>query len=275
MNELIGDYAAWLGSPRARPKRRAASTIDLYTDVLRRLDRDLPYGLNRACEEELDAWIFGRGLSPGTQKLYRAVLRGYFRFCFDPRRPRLKGINPAELLDPVSVEKGRPRPIPPEQYADILNRAAEPYRTWFLLASLTGARCCELADLDRADITRDSVLLHGKGGKDRRVPTHPDVWQVARALPPGPVLRTAAGGRMDRKQVSDRGRWHMQHTLGHRDVSMHRWRHTALTEVYDECHDLLVARDFAGHASVATTEIYVAPRESAMRRAVAGLRRAA
>lgn len=243
---------------------RAAATLDSYLGVLRRIDGDLEAGLTCACTDELQDWIFTDEHGPATRALYRAAVAGFFAWATDPDEPRLD-YNPARRIPAVHVQPGRPRPVPARQLAAILTGAARPYYVWFVAASHAGARCVEIAQLDRDDITQEETLLHGKGGRSRLVPTHPLVWQLAQELPAGLV---AAG--LNRKQVSLRGNAHLDR-LDVPAVTMHRLRHTFLTSAYDACKDIRAVQRLAGHASVSTTQIYVEAREDVMRLAVAGL----
>lgn len=255
-----------------RHEGAAASTIETYLSLLRRLDRDLPEGLVLACTDELRDAINVDPRKPATRALYRAAVVDFFAWACDPADPRLD-FDPTRYLPRQSVPRRAARPAPTEQLADILARAAEPYRLWFLLAAGNGARCCEISALDRQHVTVESLWLHGKGGKERTVPTHPDVWAAVKDLPAGPVARTLDGTRASRKSVMQRGNRHLQHTLGHVGITMHRLRHWHGTHVHDAADgDLAVVQELLGHASPNTTRIYVEVSGRKKTAAVGGLR---
>ncbi len=257
---LIGVYAEhleYLGL--------AGSTREIYVEELRRMDRDLPAGLARAHHDELKAWIYTDRHAPATRKRLRAIACGFFDWATDPAEPRLD-FNPARLLPPVRLPARRPKPIPAEVVEDILTRAPRPYRDWYLIAVSCGARCIEIAELDRSDITEQATLLHGKGSKDRWVPTTGRLWALTRDLPPGLV----AGG-LTRQQISHQGAYVLQRRLGYPDLHMHRLRHAYGTAAHDECRDLRAVQELLGHASPSTTAGYVAASPAVMRQAVAGL----
>lgn len=263
--DLITEYERHLSDLNRRP-----GTLDTYLDVLRRMDRDLPYGLVNACEEELRDWIFSDTHGAAHRKLCRIIVNGFFEWATRPGAERLD-FNPAAALPLVSVPPGRPNPVSPEQELEILARARRPFRDWFLTACFTGARCCEISNLDREHITQRRVVLDGKGGKPRQVPTHPVMWELAQQLPPGPLATDRHGRRLDRHQISHRGNYQLQKVLGLDGVHMHRLRSRFGTKAYDSTRDIVAVQRLLGHASPTTTQIYVEIGDDALERAVAGL----
>ena len=249
---------------------RAEATIEAYIETLRKMDEDLPAGLLRATDAELRTWIYRRDWSKSTRHLRRAIARTFFDFATDPTRHPHLDYNPAAHLPPVTVPAGHARPAPTEVLRTVLATAPEPFLGWFWLASHAGARCVEIAAMDRDDIRQDSTLLHGKGSKDRLVPTHELVWAWAQTLPPGPVA-VGSGGRLNRRQVSARGNRQLD-LMGFGWVSMHMLRHWFGTEAYDAVGDLVAVQELLGHASPATTRVYVAVSRRRMTQAVQGIR---
>ena len=252
VTDLIDHYTTHLRILGRRPK-----TINSYRQILARADRELPYGLESAYPEELTAWIWADNRSKEASKLYRAAIVGFYAWaCPDPDDlddNAWLDQNPARRLPGVRVEKGRPRPITAAQHHDILARAADPYWLWYLIAAYQGMRCCEIAELDRGDVYETVTFVNGKGGKSRRIPTHPAVWDAVRDLPAGLI----AGGATA-EAVSDRGNRHLCR-LGHQDVTMHRLRHWYGTNVNDAGGgDLRMTQELLGHSSPDTTSIYVA-----------------
>lgn len=265
MTDHIAEYVTQL-----RRLRRAQATIDSYTETLHRIDHDLDAGLLAALPEELEGWLYNDAWSKATQHQRRAAIVGFFAFMSSPKRKQRLDYNPASDLPTISVPKGRPRPAPKPVLEDLLARTGEPYRTWIIIAAFGGARCCEISNLDREDVTEDETELLGKGGKVRAVPTHELIWQAVKDLPAGPVAVASDGSRLTRHDVSRLGNRRIGQ-LGH-DITMHQLRHFFGTEAYEACgHDLLVVQELLGHASPATTQIYVQPSRAGMKRAVAGL----
>jgi integrase len=251
---------------------RSAGTIGTYMGILRHMDRTLPGGLMHACEDELRTWIFTPGHGQATRSLYVTAAVGFFGWASDPDKDGKRlDYDPSRKLPRVSPPKHLPRPIVADELFDILARAERPYRDWFTIAAYTGARCIEIAALDRGHIGKRSVRLHGKGDKERYVPTHPLVWELAQRLPAGPVAVDRDGMRLNRQQVANWGNYRLKHVLGYMQISMHRLRHTFGTAAYEACRDLRAVQELMGHASSATTEGYVQASKESMRQAVLGL----
>lgn len=266
MADLIDAYLSYL-----RRRGRSDATIRTYGGVLRRLDAELPMGLATANAEELEGWIWVDGRSPAAVRLYRTIVGQFFAWATDPRSPRLDFDPSALLPDPPPLPRRVPRPIPTTQLVAILARAREPYRTWYVLAAYAGLRCCEISTLDREHIGQDVIWVRGKGQRERLIPTHPDVWAAVRDLPPGPVARLADGRRANRHYVTNCGNDHLR-AIGAHGVTMHRFRHTFATAIYQSSGEL-AAKRLLGHASVATTQIYAQVADAQLIAAIAALPR--
>ncbi|MGU3437452.1 site-specific tyrosine recombinase XerD [Actinomycetes bacterium M1A6_2h] len=133
----------------------------------------------------------------------------------------------------------------------------------------TGARISEAVGLDVDDIDTESrsVLLRGKGGKDRVVPVgRPAIDAVdaylvrgrpaliARGTPA--LMLNARGGRLSRQSA-----WQVLRNAAERagiaaSVSPHTLRHSFATHLLDGGADVRVVQELLGHASVTTTQIY-------------------
>lgn len=133
----------------------------------------------------------------------------------------------------------------------------------------TGMRVGELTgiDLTEVDDSRQTVLVHGKGDKDRIVPYGDpaeralDAW-ITRGRPELETDRSGAalflgqrGGRIDQREVRE-----VIHGLsaqaGVPDISPHALRHSAATHMLDGGADLREVQELLGHSSLATTQRY-------------------
>jgi integrase/recombinase XerC len=255
--DLLSDYRRALAA-----HGHAKGTIDTYLVILRRLDRELPYGLAGAHTDELAEYALTAQRSPATRALYRAALRSFFGWATDPRDPRLD-YDPSRHLPAQRVPRGTARPVSDRQLAAILAWAREPYRTWYVLAAYAGLRCVEIAALRRDDVTPETVYVHGKGGHTRTVPTHPLVWATVKDLPDGPLAPA------NRKAIAGRGNRHLRSIAAR--ATMHQLRKWYGTTALDACGNLRVVQDLLGHASPATTAVYTAVSTRQQRSAVLAL----
>lgn len=251
MTEIISEYLDWL-----RTCRRSPRTIGARRDILGRAHAALPKGLEVATPDELRAWIYRDEWSAATLETYYGALASFFVWASNPLDPWIS-YNPMTTLPRPSTPRALPRPVTDGQLQKILTEAAEPYRTWALLAAYEGLRCCEIAQLDRADIDERTVLIRrGKGGKPGVVPTHPQVWRAVRDLPPGPMASTEQGETVSGQWVSIRCALYFRRKLHMPGVALHRMRHWFGTNAYRSTKDIRVTQELLRHSSPTTTAIY-------------------
>ncbi|WP_232680141.1 site-specific tyrosine recombinase XerD [Nocardioides sp. R-C-SC26] len=222
----------------------------------------------------------------GSASAARTVVavRGFHRFALaDGLAPH----DPAAGVKPPAPAKRLPKALPLSDVEAILEAAGEPgtalaLRDRALLEVLygTGARISEAVGLDIDDVDAGetgaerapgggTVLLRGKGGKERLVPLgsyahealeayltrgRPDLVGAGRG---GPALfLNARGGRLSRQSA-----WVILVRTAERagvsaDVSPHTLRHSFATHLLDGGADVRVVQELLGHASVTTTQIY-------------------
>lgn len=147
----------------------------------------------------------------------------------------------------------------------------------------TGARISEAIALDVDDIDAEtrSVILAGKGGKERIVPVgRPALAAIDAYLVRGrPALAkrggaamflNARGGRLSRQSA-----WQVLQDAASRagiaaGVSPHTLRHSFATHLLDGGADVRVVQELLGHASVSTTQVYTMVTVTALREVWAG-----
>lgn len=246
IDDLLAPFAAHL-----RQESRSPRTIRDYQRCVIALDRDLPFGADIACEEELRNWLWRDGLAASSRAVYHAAIRCFYGWAhgrgiidFDPS---------AGIPRPV-VKVGLPRVATDAQVRTILTKAREPYLLWAKLACYGGLRCIEIWRLHREHVTEKATSVHrGKGEKARILPTHPVVWSAVKDLPTGPLARVA-----DEHQLSTNFLLHCQEVLGLYGVSMHRLRGWMATTSYAKTKDVRALQRALGHANLATTARYIA-----------------
>jgi integrase/recombinase XerD len=264
----------------------AANTLSSYTRDLRRYLRHLTgLGVTEAAgvTESHVAGFVGMlreggpdhpPLAASSAARATVVVRGLHRFAL------LEGLidaDPAGQVKPPALPRRLPKAL---AVADVLRlldaqRADGPaaVRDKALLELLysTGARISEAVglDLDDVDAVDRTVLLDGKGGKQRLVPVgrpalaaldaylvraRPALAVHGRGTPS--VFLNARGGRLSRQ-----GAWLVLRDAAARagittPVSPHTLRHSFATHLLEGGADVRVVQELLGHASVTTTQVY-------------------
>jgi integrase/recombinase XerD len=205
------------------------------------------------------------------------AVRGFHKFCVSDG---LATHDPAAGVRPPSPARRLPKALPLADVESILEAAGAAgttlaLRDRALLEVLygTGARISEAVGLDVDDVDRvdGTVLLRGKGGKDRLVPigsyaltaveayltrARPDLAAVGTTERAGALFLNARGGRLSRQSA-----WTVLVKAADRagvtrDVSPHTLRHSFATHLLEGGADVRVVQELLGHASVTTTQIY-------------------
>jgi integrase/recombinase XerD len=203
-----------------------------------------------------------------------AAVRGLHRFAV---RDGLLADDVAREVRPPALPARLPRALTLDQVEQLLagcvgdGPGALRDRALLELLYSTGARISEAVGLDRDDLDAAgrTVLLRGKGGKQRIVPVgRPalaavDAYLVrarpalaARGRGTPALLLNARGARLSRQSA-----WHALRAAAEAaglatDVSPHTLRHCFATHLLAGGADVRVVQELLGHASVTTTQIY-------------------
>ena len=213
-----------------------------------------------------------RALSAASAARAVVAVRGFHRFCAEEG---LAPDDPARAWRPPTVPQRLPKALDYERVAALIASAAaqDPPlgpRDGALLEFLygTGARISEACglDVDDIDLVERTVLLRGKGGRERRLPIgrHAadalDAYLV-RGRPALLVRGTPALFLNTRGQrLSRQSAWAVLSNAASRAgvpaVSPHALRHSFATHLLEGGADVRVVQELLGHASVTTTQIY-------------------
>lgn len=218
---------------------------------------------------DLAAFLARRGWSAETRKSARSAIVGFYAWAHDED---LVDDDPARRLRPIRVPRPLPRPVPVRVFAEALMRGDIRGRRALLLMRYSGLRRFEVAQLHMDDVGEladgtPGIIVRGKGGKVRGVPLHPKVAGALAGLHGYvfPSTRTAAG------HLSPDALGDLVSDLLGPGWSGHSLRHRAASDWFAVDRDLIAVQRLLGHASVATTQIYVAPPPDAMTSAVLGV----
>ncbi len=207
--------------------------------------------------DEMIGWWTDLHLTPSSRAGELGHIRGYAHWAV---RHGVIEADPTHLLDRPRLPRRVPRPITEASLGAALTGAPRDVCLILSLAAFCGLRACEISALEWADVTDESLLLHGKGAKERLVPVHPAVRAALRALPAGPRR-----GPVLRRRDEQLGRvpphliCHWANSYLHErgiDETLHQLRHRFGTQVYLLSQDLRLTQDLLGHASPTTTALY-------------------
>ncbi len=296
----------------------AANTISSYRRDLRRYVEHLALrgidDLTNVTENDVSDFLVAlrRGdpdagavpLSAVSAARALIAVRGFHRFA---AAEGIIGVDVARAVKPPTPSRRLPKSLSLDEVLALLDGAGGDSpsdgpltlrnRAMLELLYSTGARISEAVGLDVDDVDTEarSVLLRGKGGKQRLVPVgrpaiaaldaylvrgRPDLARRGRGLgsspgrsapAPGPaIFLNARGGRLSRQSA-----WQVLQDAAERAgisaaVSPHTLRHSFATHLLDGGADVRVVQELLGHASVTTTQIYTLVTVRALREVWAG-----
>ncbi len=264
----------------------ARNTLDSYARDLRRYTAYLGHAHVDRFTDVTPAHVtsFGAALREGDEE-HRALaassaaralvaVRGLHKFA---HADGITEHDPAREVRPPAAAKRLPKALPVHDVLKLLEtpppEGERSLRDRALLELLysTGARISEAVGLDVDDIdeTERTVLLDGKGGKQRLVPIGRPALEAVDAylVRARPVLAShgrgtpamflnARGTRLSRQSA-----WQVLKTTAETagitaGVSPHTLRHSFATHLLEGGADVRVVQELLGHASVTTTQVY-------------------
>lgn len=215
-------------------------------------------------QDEIAGWLAGHGWSLETLRSYRSAIRSFYAWATDNG---LILADPARGLRKVAPGKGRPRPAPEAVVAKALRLADDRVHLMLSLGAFGGLRRAEIAQVNTKDLIEGadgwSLMVHGKGGKDREVPLLDEIAEAIRDSRPGWIFPNVQGGHLTPAHVGVL----MRRALGS-GVTAHQLRHRFASVSYQATKDIRAVQELLGHTSVATTQRYTAVADNALRNAV-------
>jgi len=270
----------------------AANTLSSYRRDLRRYSKHLSdrgiHDLAKVGEDDVSEFLVAlrRGdpdsgapaLSAVSAARALIAVRGLHRFA---AAEGLAELDVARAVRPPTPGRRLPKSLTIDQVLALLEGAGGDspadgpltLRNRALLEMLysTGSRISEAVGLDVDDIDTQArtVLLSGKGGKQRLVPVgrpavqaldaylvrgRPELARRGRGTPA--IFLNVRGGRLSRQSA-----WQVLQDAAERagvtsGVSPHMLRHSFATHLVEGGADLRAVQEMLGHESITTTEIY-------------------
>jgi len=238
-----------------RRRRFAPGTVAARISCARRYVTEVDW--RGADFHEIEEWVYSHKITPRSQRNEIGYLKAFYRWAL---REGLVDRDPTGLVDAPRLPMLLPRPAPDAHIEHVLAGADVETAAVVVLMACGGLRCTEIAELRWCDVDLSEEWVHvmGKGRRERRIFLAPEVLAYLAALDgtEGPVFPAVlADGHRSAARISQLV-CRTFRAAGF-PTTAHQLRHRAATEAYKATGgNLLAVRDFLGHASVATTQIY-------------------
>lgn len=256
----VADYLELL-----RASGRADSTLMLRRSQLGRLSEGFPKRSIRTLSEADLVRFFAEHSRWGssTAYSYRATLKDFYGMLL--KRGAIES-NPVNGVPRIRV-RNRTMIAAPESAVVERDDLDDRTRLMLDLGARQGLRRAEIAQIQRRDLVREdggwSLIVHGKGSKDRVVPLHHDIAERILASPYGWLFPSPNGGHLSASYVGE--------VLGNvlpEGWSSHSLRRRFATKIYSETKDLRAVQQLLGHTSLDVTQRYIGTRGDALRDAL-------
>lgn len=284
IEETLSTYLRWLD----RERRSSPHTTNAYR-------RDIEQFMTWLSEEEeiprdqlnlsdvrrltLRLWLgelADEGYAGRTLARKVSSLRSFFRYA---HKRGYCETNPAQLLIVPKAEKRLPKTVQPEEMVRLMElpngETAESVQDRAILELFysSGIRVSELAglDLQHLDLARAQVHVLGKGNKKRIVPLGQRAMDALRehlnqrgqlygartdADSRKALFLAVNGQRIYPRALQRKVEYYLQQVSEVTQKSPHVLRHSFATHMLDAGADIRVIKEFLGHASLGTTQIY-------------------
>jgi site-specific recombinase XerC len=256
---------------RARKGELGQLTINNQRSVLMQLTAtygDRPVSNFRRLH--IEKWLETRGhLKASTRRCHHSMLKGFTAWLVREghiKRDPMIGVKPPR----------QPRSIPRAMRScdiGVLLQSVPDARARAIVALGVGCglRCCEISRLRVEDWDRNLGMIRvtGKGGNERELPVpqialrHIQNYLTEHPASSGPMIRSYVipFQPLQPRTVSQLvAAWMFDAGVklsSFDGVSAHALRHTAATDVLNQCGDLRVVQEMLGHKNLATTSIYL------------------
>lgn len=252
----LDEWSDWM-----RAGGYARRTIIDRPATIAQLERHLGKDARDATSRDLMKWL-AQPWQPATRQAYTHTLRAFYRWLTTTGQ---RDDDPTTTLPPVRVPRRHPRPMSDHDFAAVLaSRMHARTRAMILLGAYAGLRAHEIARVhsDHVDARNRILTVEGKGGFTRYLPLHDALepyldtagwWFPSHTGnvhgPAGEVPITGnAVSSMLSAAIARAGVTGTAHTL----------RHRFATTLLKRGVDSRIVQELMGHASAATTALYLA-----------------
>jgi integrase len=177
--------------------RKEAGASRVYCNDIRlrlgRFSRDFTDGTTTEIStSDIDSWLAGLGVSPGTRNTYRRDLRTLFSFCitrgYCSANPVIGSQRAKQIDSPIGI-------LTPDQLSGLLKNANPLVVPYLAIGAFAGLRAAEIERLDwgEIDLVDGHINVTAKNSKTatrRLVNILPNLslWLASHSRPSGPVV---------------------------------------------------------------------------------------
>lgn len=236
------------------------TTVDTRRQHLHFMARRIAASPQDVDRELLVEWCAAQDWAPESRRGRTNTFRLFWRWA----AARELLVDVAADLPKVRATAGIPRPAPDRVYMRAIMRSDVRTRLILRLAAECGLRRGEIAHIHSDDLIDDlvgwSLIVHGKGGRQRIVPLTQGIALELLALDDGHVFPGAIDGHLSPRRVGELatdaldGEW-----------TLHTLRHRFATRTYQIDHDVFAVQELLGHAKPRPTRRYVQTDRSRLR----------
>lgn len=225
-----------------------------------------------------------RGNSNATRARKIACLKSFFGYSC--KKAKIIDHNIADELETPRIKKKVPVYLNENESRKLIKsisgRHAERDRCMVVLFLNTGLRLSELCSINISSIKGDTLVVKGKGDKERKVYLNDSCLKAIKEYLPVRDKMMLKVGEKDADALFISQRWNRISKRAVEDVvkscvegaglsskySTHKLRHTAATLMYRAGADIRSIQEILGHESISTTQIYTHVADEQLRNAV-------
>ena len=241
-------------------------------DFLKEITLTEIYDFISNCQTEKNA-------SAGTRARKIVSIRQFWKYL--KKKAHIIINNVAEDLETPKIPKRMPKYLTLEESIRLLIASEYSARNYCIITIFLNCalRLSELTSLDIGQVSAETLQVIGKGNKERKIFLTPatkkaiEYWLLEREerkVDTTALFVTKQGKRMTGRSIQDVVKHCIKlANLEHKNISVHKLRHTAATLMYQYGKvDIRALQQILGHESIATTEIYTHVNENQLRSAV-------
>ncbi len=238
--------------------------MDVDLDLIKKVDLNLVY-------EYMNFLNRSKGNSTASRARKIASLRSYFKFL--TVKKNFLEENPIAELESIKIKKSNPKNLTVDDSLALLSvisgkNAIRDYCIITLFLNC-GLRLSELVSINIIDVRNDTLIITGKGNKERTVYLNDacmnaikNYMEIRKEIKTDvfneqALFLSSRNKRISRRMVQQVVENNITKLgLDPRKYTTHKLRHTAATLMYQSGVDIRALQEILGHEHLSTTEIY-------------------